>query len=234
MSESRSAVAYRPLIRASVGSPGNGEDIANINTAPLPDGAECYVTENRSMYRLAKFSTLVASGTTIIAPNAGGGRWLLVGTVGGALSAFVYSSLGLSNDFFSDGLWVQATTANFAADVSPLWTFGASGCLLTYTGPAARELARLTAVVSRTDAPSSIYAGISLNNDVTGALAGSQGGPTGKVFVQESVADIAIQVATQRVMALTPGSLVQPRFGMPSGSLDTGVIYTLQLTVEAA
>lgn len=230
----RSSIYYRPLICRSVGSPADGDDIANIITSPLPDGCECFVTENRSTYRFAKFSTRAASGTTVIAPNGGGGRWFLVSGPSSEVQAFLYSTLGQQNTFTSDGEWVQAVTANFAATVGAAWTFGASGPLLTYNGPAARVLATLTAVMSRSSAPASIYMGVSVNTDLTGSLAGSQGGPTGAIFVQESVEDIAVQAATQRLIDLAPGDIIQPRFGLPNGDEDTGVIYALQLSVQAA
>jgi len=234
MSGARSSIYYRPLIRDSVGDPGNGEDIANINTAPLPDGCECYVTENRSTYRLAKFSTRTPSGATVIAPIAGGGRWFLVSSPSSEVQAFLYSTLGMQNTFAQSGDWVQATTAEFAATVGAAWTFGASGALLTYNGPAVRALATLTAVLSRSSSPASIYMGISVNLDLAGALAGTQGGPTGAIFVQEPVGDVAIQAASQRLIDLAPGDVIQPRFGIPAGDPDSGVIYTLQLSVQAA
>src|SRR5262245_7185138 len=67
MNGTQSGIYFRTLIRSTVGDPGSGEDIANINTALLNDGDECYVTGTKSAYRLSKGSTLTPSSPTVIA-----------------------------------------------------------------------------------------------------------------------------------------------------------------------
>lgn len=234
----QSAVAYRPLIRATVGDPGSGDDIANMNTAPLTNGAECYVTQNRSVYRLAKFSTIAANGTTVILPIAGGGRWLLVGSAGAALAASVYSTLGLNNSFNLTAAWSAPTTANFeAALTAGLWTLSPSTCLLTYLGPTTPALVRLTAAMSAPggEGAVSVYAGVAYEDDLTGTLAGSNGGARGGTFyTQRASSEDVVVVATQRrIAALAAGEIIQPKFGSVADEAS-GTVYDLQLTIEAA
>lgn len=69
-----SAVAYRQVgARATV--LGAFDSLENIVSSPLPDGAECWVIENSSVYRFDKSSAEVADGLRVVAPIAGGGRW---------------------------------------------------------------------------------------------------------------------------------------------------------------
>jgi len=230
--EAQSASALRFLLRSSVGTPGNGDDIANINTANLPDGSHCYVTENRSLYVFAKRSTLLASDTVIV-PIAGGGRWLLVSTTAGAFGAFVYSTVGSVNNFDATGNWAPANTANFAAAITGLWNFSAAGALLTYNGPTTPAIVRLTATIGGTPAPASMYAGVSYNGDISGALAGSHGGATGATFVEQDVGGSSLSIASQRVIpVLSAGDSLLPVYGGPADEAD-GTIFVMQLTIQA-
>lgn len=71
---SQAAVAYRQVgARSTV--LGAVDSLENIVSSPLPDGAECWVIENASVYRLDKASTVAPAGAQIVAPIAGGGRW---------------------------------------------------------------------------------------------------------------------------------------------------------------
>jgi hypothetical protein len=68
------AVAYRQVgARATV--LGATDSLENIVSSPLPDGAECWVIENSSVYRFDKASAQTADGVRVVAPIAGGGRW---------------------------------------------------------------------------------------------------------------------------------------------------------------
>jgi hypothetical protein len=70
----QSATAYRQVgARATL--LGADDSLENIVSSPLPDGAECWVIENASVYRFDKASTEAPNGTRIVAPIAGGGRW---------------------------------------------------------------------------------------------------------------------------------------------------------------
>lgn len=72
-----SAVSYRqisPRVRAlGFGDP---DALQNVNTFPLPDGAECYITSIRSTFRLDKASAAASDGENVFAPVAGPGRWV--------------------------------------------------------------------------------------------------------------------------------------------------------------
>ena len=52
--------------------------LENIVTTPLPDGAICSVLSPGARYRLSRASARpAAADLSVVAPNAGGGRWLL-------------------------------------------------------------------------------------------------------------------------------------------------------------
>src|SRR5262245_18986984 len=97
--EARSAVAYRTLIRPTAStSPGSALDMQNINTAPLPDGAACYVTSTRQLWRFRKNSTFAAVPNQILVPSAGGGRWVREVSTAGALPLFVTATSDHTTD----------------------------------------------------------------------------------------------------------------------------------------
>jgi hypothetical protein len=237
MMGAQSAVSYRFMIRESVGSPGQSNDLANIVTNPLPDGAHCFVTENRSLYVFAKFSDVAPFANVVVAPNAGGGRWFLVNTTSAGVAAFAFSTQGVSNSFPASGLMAQSTTADFAASITGLWTFTASGCVLTYQGPTVRATARLVAGFTPNADPVSAYLGISHNDDLTGdAVAGVQGGAQGVNFFTQSTGeagDFQIGSSQRLIDTLAAGDTVKPVFGQASGEA-TGAIASLQLIVESA
>jgi hypothetical protein len=70
----QSATAYRQVGARST-LLGAVDSLENIVSSPLPDGSECWVIENASVYRFDKSSTETADGTRVVAPIAGGGRW---------------------------------------------------------------------------------------------------------------------------------------------------------------
>jgi hypothetical protein len=61
---------------------GLGDSLENITTFTLDDGCLCYVTEAHLHFELHKDSTATPNGTTVIAPIAGPGRWVVA--TGGA------------------------------------------------------------------------------------------------------------------------------------------------------
>ena len=237
MMGAQSASDYRFMIRESVGSPGQGDDLANIVTDPIPNGAYCSITENRSLYLFAKFSTIAPFANVVIAPNAGGGRWFLVTTIAAGVAAYAFSTQGMANTFPASGLMAESTTAEFAASVTGLWTFAASGCVLTYQGPTVRAIARLVAGFTPNADPVSAYLGIAHNNDLTGdAVAGVQGGSQGANFFTQSTGeagDFQIGTSQRLIDTLAAGDTVRPVFGQASGEA-TGSIASLGLIIEAA
>lgn len=66
---------------------GLGDSLENINTIDLDDGALCYVTNAHVHFELHRDSVAVPNGTTIVAPSAGPGRWVVATGGAGAQGA---------------------------------------------------------------------------------------------------------------------------------------------------
>jgi hypothetical protein len=64
--------------RARVLGFSDSDALQNIITTELPNGSLCYVIENQSLYVLHKDSTDTPSGTKVVQPLAGPGRWVLL------------------------------------------------------------------------------------------------------------------------------------------------------------
>ena len=80
MAQPTAAVDYRTLSPARTLTGASGDALQNRNPDPLPDGALCFVIDERSLYRLAKFSTTAISSPTVVATARGAGvagRWVL-------------------------------------------------------------------------------------------------------------------------------------------------------------
>lgn len=138
MTDRLAAVGYRLLApRASLS--GTGDSLNNIITSPLPDGAQCFVTANRTLYILDKTSTAAADGSTIIAPIGGAGRW--VAQSGAAAlaqpgaDAFgttsvpgtgVIGTLTLTTELFSDGVTVDLPGNRFVIGTAGRYWVGLS------------------------------------------------------------------------------------------------------------
>lgn len=236
MGTAQSAVDYRNMIRdvADVLVPGNPNDIQNIITDPLPNGAKCYVVSRRATYVLNKFSTLAANGIEILAPIAGPGRWFLEGVVTGEVPvAELYSTN--PNTFVTDGVLNQPATALFSVEKGAnlaAWTLTASGGILTYNGPDTPAWAIMTASVNvaNADALRAILGFISHNNDNPGFAVGTT--IAGVVEVVQTVADeIVMLVAQRRIPALQTGNTIRPKFGSSAPAVS-GSILSLQLTVR--
>jgi len=223
----QSSIYYRPLLCATVGSPGSGEDLSNINTAPLPDGCECFVTQNRRAYRLRKFSVAEENGVTIIEPNAGGGRWIAEGVPVGALGAWVVATAANSTDSSASTNWLQPQTNNFSLERGgPAWTFTESGCILTYHGPPSLYLLRLTATLNWS-ASASIFMAVSHNNDLTATEAGFIDGAEFFEFNDGESDDRAF--SCERVQPASEGVTFRPKFRATTTDQDL-VIQRLTLS----
>lgn len=241
--EAQAAVGYRVQIRATVGTPSSGGDIANVNTAVLPNGALCFVLSNRGLYEFDRFSSAAASGFEIVVPTAGGGRWLLRGAgASSVIQAALYSTQALNNAFVVDGNWQPSTGANFfAPNIGSYWTLTAAGGILTYSGPRSPVRLQLMASIGVDGGtpPYTVYAGISVkapaapNPNLNGALAGTNGGIRGVNIYTPSADGLIVNVSSQRVLGeIFPGDVIQPRFGSTAVGEVAGTIYSLQLVVE--
>lgn len=82
----RSSVPSR-ILGACAARLGVGDSLENINTWTLDDGALCYVTEAHLRFELHRDSVASPNGTTVIAPIAGPGRWVVATGGSGAQGA---------------------------------------------------------------------------------------------------------------------------------------------------
>jgi hypothetical protein len=200
------------MIRDSVDSSGvaSGESLTNINTGPIPDGAQCFVIENRRLYRFRKSSVAVAD--TIVVPIAGGGRWVLESAApAGALALFAAATGSNEAPTAENDDWVPITTLAFALQGGAgCWTFAAGGCIATYNGPAgARYLVDLRTTVSlEDDATCNLV--ISLNDDMVLEAAGYAEGEQFTEFTVGTRKDLVL--SCQRFVTLSPGDNIRPKF----------------------
>jgi len=231
--EAQSPPDYRYMIRAfaDVLDPGNAEDIQNINTAPLPNGAHCYVISRRAVFVLNKFATTSPNGTEVLQPNAGGGRWFLEGVaLGLAPIAEMYATN--ANTFTADAALAVVTTNFFTLQEGQnlnLWALTAAGGILTYQGPAAPAVVTLTAAVqvANTDAARMIRGVISHNNDTPAFAFGT--GIEGVQSVTQSVANAVLPMITERyIPTLGTGDTIRPKFGTDAAAVS-GTVLSLAL-----
>lgn len=226
----------RFLICATAGSPESGDDIQNIIPNPLPDGAHCYVISRRACFVLNKFSTATPTGVEVLATALGSsfpGRWVLDRVAAGAappVEAFATNP----NTFVTNGVLNQPATALFSLDEgenTALWGFTASGCVLTYNGPATPGIATLTACVQvdNADAVRQVLGFVSVDNDVPAFGAGTTVAGVQAVTLATTTEQKII--TAQRLVTLAPGATFRPKFGSSAGAVG-GVIATLQLIVR--
>jgi len=222
MSRDESSPALRLLIRGSVGTPGSGDDIANIVSSELPDGAQCFVISNRTLYRFRKFSTIAASGTVVIAPNAGGGRWVQEGPPAGALGLFVAATADNTIDSSGgSGEWLPSNSVNYAMQVGAgAWTFNPGSCIATYNGPAARYLCDLQVTITLQEAEA-VNLAVALNDDLTGSEAGFAEGEQFEDFTPTGAKTLII--SAQRQVLLAPGDNIRPKFRIGNTEADAAI-----------
>jgi len=238
MSTAQAAVEYRFLIRdfADVLDPGNPNDLQNIITDPLPNGAICYVNAKRACYVLNKHSTASANGADVYAPIAGPGRWYLLTASAGELPpVMAYNTDSNTPAFTCDGAFNQSSSNSFAAtelQQQSRWTFTALGCVLTYNGPTIPMMATLTCSVSVTDGTPAqpILGFVSYNDDSGGTTAG---GPEGKaIAVCGADGTNWVTLCSQRLVpAVAEGNTFRPKFLCAAGG-GAGAIGSLQLVIR--
>lgn len=227
MNEAQAAVAYRIMIRATLGlaNPGDAESIKNVNTSVLPNGAMCFVIENRSVYRLNKASTAAQFGSSIIEPLSGTGRWLLVEDEDLQIVDPLLVFAAAPNVFpAADTNWTAPNTSNWtnqAAQGFSSWTSGANG-IWTYTGPTLLWRLQWDATFIAGGA-GDITAGISRNADLAAAATGEQEG----VGVVSRTAAIVGRITVSRFVALNTGDVIQPRIRNSAAASVTASLSTL-------
>jgi hypothetical protein len=215
MNEDKAAVALRFNIRALIGpTPSTGASLSNIITNIYPDGALCFVLENRALYELNKESTGAPDNLTIVAPIAGPGRWLLLGQSAGAatLAAIVGTA---TNAVTTSGTanFVPVDDSNFdwqPTGAPPGFTLTATGGIISYNG-VIPVLARLTftgSVEVSAESGGQIWAAIDHNADVLGTDPTTSFTPGTQTTVVGGTGLPGI-ISSQRTLLLTPGDAVQ-------------------------
>jgi len=140
--------------------------------------AECGIVaakDNNSLYMLRRESTTTPSGTDIVAPSAGPGRWFKYPVASGA------GGLPIAGSLFetAEGPVTFGDTSTFAAgsasqtelSVSDSWALPDSAfATIVYSGPDAWYLMRVDMVLNGagTEGEVSCSAGIDLNGDLIG------------------------------------------------------------------
>lgn len=206
-----SSVDLRILICATADAPASGADLGNIITNELPDGAECFVLALRAVFRFRKYSSLAAVANAVIAPNGGGGRWVREGTVAGALGAFAASTNLNTVPSDLSANWLASTTANYGLQAGlGAFTFNASGCILTHTGPGGRYLCQVSASITIAQAQT-VQLGVSLDDDLTGTAAGFAEGINFHE-TQAAAGGSTVAISAQRLVTLAPGSTLRPKY----------------------
>lgn len=238
MTVAQASPDLRFMIRDRAASGGGGDplDLQNIITDNLPNGAVCYVNQQRAAYVLDKYSDASADLSSVFAPIAGPGRWLLLTVAAGLVPpVMAYNTSSNTPAFACTGAYVQSSSSSFAAgELGSLerWALTASGCILTYTGPTVPMLATLTASVSVTDGTPAvpISAFVSLNDETPSVAAG---GSDGQALVVCGVDGTNwVQLVSQRIFTAIPtGSTLRPKFAAGSGGA-AGAIGSMQLVVR--
>lgn len=225
--EARSAVGFRTMIRATLGSatPGDPNSLRNINTAVLPDGATCFVIETASVYRLRKGLTVVAAPPEIIAPGAGGGFWVQASMdeIGGAEAVYQFLNSPFTFAATGDPNWVQpgaSTTSAFLGPSGLAWT-ALTLAQMRYNGPQARYLITLQMALQSSGIAETFEAGISVNDDLTG---GSVPAAAGTASFRLPASPLFANVTMQRVAIVAPTNIIQPRVKGPGGVVNALVV----------
>lgn len=225
----QAAVAYRFQLRNSI------DELKQLSTGLLSNGALCFVNDNGALYQYAKYSSLAADDNVVLAPADGAGRWLLF-TVANALSlpAFVQSVAG-TTFVTHDGTWqpvvgTGALTLILAPDPAPSWTFAAAGCVLTYAGEPATYIAELVATLAQVGgAAGNCLGAIAKNSDTVGAATLVGSGAQAQALAATDTGQV---IKCIRQIELVPGDTVAPRFAAAVGVLAT--ISALNFSVRRA
>jgi len=186
--------------------------MANIDTSPLPDGAQCYVTSLRRLFRFRKHSTATAVADLVIVPIAGGGRWIAeTGVPSGALPFFAAATNTNTSPTQSTTDWVGTISSNYAMQLGTgAWTFSAGSCSGVYHGPPATYLCRLVTTLTFST-PDTAQIVVDHNSDMTGTAAGFA---EGAQFVDAALADSteSYVLVAERIVTLATGDSIDPRF----------------------
>ena len=214
MNEDKASTSLRLSIRATIGGPGDGGSLRNIITDKFPDGALCFVNENRALYQLDKGSTAVADNLTIVQPIGGPGRWNILGQSSGAapLVAIVGTT---ENNAPTSGTadFVALDSSSFAfqpAGTPAGFALTALGGVLTYSGAIA-VLALVTftgSVYVAGESGGTVWGVVDQNGDALGT------DPTTSFDLGTQTTEVGADslpqvIVAQRTLLLTPGDTLQ-------------------------
>jgi len=215
MNEFTAAVGLRLSIRATIGSTGNGQSLENIITNIFPDGAQCFVLENRSLYELDKESTATPDGVEVVQPIGGPGRWIRMTLAAGA--APLVEIVGTAeNTVGAQGAAAFTVVGSTEFDWMPTgapagWALTAPGGVITYNGlVSTRALVTLTGSVYIADVEGSgtVWGAVSHNGDLTG-LDPTVSFTPGTQATIASGTSLPEVIASQRLLTLAPGDTLQ-------------------------
>ncbi len=240
MNTQRAAVALRQIIVGALTSP-HGDSLQGINTHPLPDGAEAYVTATRATYRLNKSLTpsVTDLSPALINPSAGPGVWVLQGS-----SATSWSGAEIfGNEDFSAATAVPVLNTwralpsgsalyEASAAGSPAWELDPDTGILTYSGaPAVYEITASAACYSVGEG-----SGLSDLIDLTVSQNGDWIGATTDDFqstqTQTGTGEAEVQILSlTRVVGVEPADTIQHVFRNLTGTSSVGFTrYTVAIT----
>ncbi len=222
--EDKAAVALRLSIRAVIGAtPGDPASLRNIIVDKFPDGALCFVLENRALYELNKLSSASPDNLTVVQPLGGPGRWLLL--AGGSASSSFASIVGTDTNSVT-----SAPTANFVVvegnsfDWQPTgaplgFALTAQGGVITYNG-AATVRARVTftgSVEVDGESGGTVWGVIDQNGDAVGTDPTTSFIP-GTQTTEAGAAGLPQVISSQRTLLLAPGDTVRVALATDTGS----------------
>lgn len=232
--------------RATAGTnPADGDDLANVSVAPLPNRAMCWAAD--TLYQLDKSqtgNTIVVNGIALqVAPNNGGGLWLpVIGAAATALSFTVTKPSSSATGAFPDNnTWTAfpnlVWTIEGASSILP-FTLANNGCVLTYAGPDKYFLVQAYATFLHALAvPGDPDGYAELVIDVNAALLGTTtliayGGSAG--FVEYNAAASRSFVSQQSKILLTEGDTIQPvgRRTNTGASANDATLSLFRMTVQ--
>lgn len=234
MNEDKASAPLRLSIRAIIGVPGAADSLRNVITDKYPDGALCFVLENRALYQFDKGSVATPDNLTVLQPIGGPGRWFILGQSSGAATlAAIVGTAENNAPTVGTALFVGVDSAAFAfqpAGAPAGFALTALGGVLTYSGALAVR-ARVTftgSIYMPAEVGGTVWGAIDLNSDAIGV------DPTTSFDIGTQTTEVDGDnlpqvIASQRTLLLTPGDTLQIALATDAGSNLTLTRATLSV-----